>query len=223
MFRIKVCGIRDPESATVCHRLGVDAIGFNFYPPSKRFVPAETVCQFRAEIPDDLKCIGLFVNADAETIRDLAKRLHLDAIQLHGDEKPSILDRLELPEEISIIRAIRISPQVVENSLAEIESWQQHPGASRLGAFLLDAHHDQEYGGTGRTIDWDWLSTLDLPTDKPLILAGGLTPENVGEACARVRPHGVDVAGGVESRPGVKDHLRIEKFVKAVRQSVDRI
>lgn len=224
MFKIKICGVKDEAVAAYCAASLVDAIGLNFYDASKRRVDdevAKKICDARNE---NLIKVGLFVNRSPQDILRHVAQVGIDAVQLHGDETPEILDALEeLPEKVRVIRAIRISPTIELQSLNEIEQWSSTARSHRVGAILLDAHVDSAYGGTGKAIDWYWLNQLKLPTDRPIILAGGLTPENVAEAVAAVKPAGVDVAGGVEDSNGQKSQRLIDQFVSNAIDSFDRI
>ncbi|MEE2641969.1 MAG: phosphoribosylanthranilate isomerase [Planctomycetota bacterium] len=221
MFRTKICGITSLKDAQACQRAGVGAIGLNFYRESRRRVSRESAIEIARGLDQSVLKVGLFVNHPPAAILEETELIGLDAIQLHGDEPLEVLDALEtLPEKTRIIRAIRISPETEKEALARIDSWQSHP---RTGAFLLDTLVTGSYGGTGKSMDWDWLARIDWPTDKPVILAGGLQPENVRHAIETVKPQGVDVAGGVEKSPGIKCPDRIRDFVETACRSFDRI
>ncbi|MEC9092469.1 MAG: phosphoribosylanthranilate isomerase [Planctomycetota bacterium] len=226
MFKIKICGIKDCKTVVQCSQFGGDAIGLNFYAKSKRFVPVTSAVEIASKAPKSLKKVGLFVNHSAAEIRSVSQQVGLDLIQLHGNESITLLEELESHLEDNrqkVVRAVRMSPENSETALSQIEQWDQGHCADLVGAFLLDAFRADSYGGTGETIDWNWLSELDLPTEKPVILAGGLNPFNVERAIEQIQPFGVDVAGGVESVNGVKDHAKIEQFVKNARRSFNRV
>lgn len=207
MFRVKICGITRVEDAQCAAAAGADAIGLNFYPQSKRCVDVDRAQQIAASLPQSVTKVGVFVNTEMDEVRRIAVATGLDAIQLHGDEPPSAIAQLK---EWKVIRAFRPRSEGLDQVAAYLASC-----ANRLPtAVLVDAHVAGEFGGTGARADW---SALAAPRawlgDTPLILAGGLTPENVAEAIALVRPSGVDTASGVESSPGVKDPSRVEAFV----------
>ncbi len=200
--RIKVCGITRPEDALAAAEAGVDAIGLVFYPPSPRYVEPERAASIAACLPPFVTSVGLFVNADAETIAEVVGQVGIDLIQFHGNECPDYCAAHGRPW----VRALRMKDDI--DLAAEAARFA---GARGL---LLDAYRPGVPGGTGETFDWG-----RIPADLAdrVVLAGGLTPDNVGEAVARVRPWAVDVSGGVESAPGIKDKQLIARFVEAVR------
>ena len=212
MFRIKICGVTRPEDALAAAQAGADAIGLNFYPKSPRFVGSEQLEAICAVLPDGVAKVGVFVNASADAVRTAAEKWQLDYVQLHGDELPELVNQLD---GLWVIRACRL-----------VDSWQ--PVVDYLSrcreldclpvALLADSCRPGTYGGTGATADWDVARGYHkLAVDIPLILAGGLRPDNVAQAIAHVQPFGVDTASGVESSPGVKDTTRIAAFVAAAR------
>ncbi len=208
-FQVKICGITSPEDARRVAEAGADAIGLNFYPRSPRCVDLPTARSIRDVLPQGVVVVGVFVHADDEQIRALAESVGLDWVQLHGDES---LAQAQSLRDLPLIRAVRCEaepdPSVAENWRSS-QPWQ---------AVLLDAHHPTHYGGTGRTLAWERWASLG-PRSLPLILAGGLCPENVDLAIRAVRPDAVDVASGVERRPGVKDVSRVRLFVEAARRA----
>ncbi len=219
MFRIKICGITSVEDALAAVDAGADAIGLNFYPPSSRFVSLDTVAEISAAVTDQAKKIGVFVNADLATIQQARDAAKLDGVQLHGDESPKFAAQAF---GCSIIRARRIDQQ----GIAAIEDdLKACLAAGRIpDAVLVDATSPGQYGGTGKTLSWPELADhCNWLAGRSLILAGGLTPENVAEAIQTVRPFGVDVASGVESSPGVKDREKIRAFVEAAKTALDAI
>lgn len=213
MFRIKICGLTSVADAQAVVDAGGDAIGLNFYARSPRFVPHDTAREIVDAIGRRACKVGLFVNSPAEEVAEIFDDLRLDLIQLHGDEPPQILQQLA-PRPV--MKAFRIGP----DGLAPVRDWLAQ--AVQLGTaprlILFDAFQPGQYGGTGQTIDWslarDFAKLKNMP---PLVLAGGLKAENVGEAVVGARPAAVDVAGGVEISPGRKDHERIREFVTAAK------
>ncbi|HFE31931.1 MAG TPA: phosphoribosylanthranilate isomerase [Gammaproteobacteria bacterium] len=200
--RIKICGITRPEDATQAARLGVDAIGLVFYEPSPRNVSVERVREILAVLPPFVTSVGLFVNATQAAVNAVLERVSLDLLQFHGDETPDFCAGFGLPW----IKAIRMAEGV--DLHAEAGRYAQARG------LLLDAYHPALPGGTGEAFDWARIPA-DLPS--PVILAGGLTADNVGEAIGSVHPYAVDVSGGVEAEKGVKDWGKMADFVAAVR------
>lgn len=215
MFQIKICGLTSAADALAAVEAGADAIGFNFYPPSPRFISREMGREIAAAVGAKVCKVGLFVNASADEIISTYDDLGLDLIQLHGDERPDILRPLA-PRPV--MKAFRIGP----DGLAPLRRWFDDAMRSALlpRMVLLDAYSAGQYGGTGLTTDWPsaaaYASTPGMP---PCVLAGGLTAENVAEAIAAVRPAAIDTAGGVESRPGVKDAAKMRAFVNAAQKA----
>jgi phosphoribosylanthranilate isomerase len=217
---VKICGVRTPEHALVAAEAGADLVGLNFYLPSHRNVSvAEAAAVVRAlrDHGHATAVVGLFVNEAPARINAIAAEVGLDVVQLHGDEQPGDLRLLHLPA----LRAIRLSaeeslPRVRERITASVVMAQGRPDGP-LGqplTPLLDAHAPGMYGGTGARADWTLAARLAALW--PLLLAGGLTPENVGDAVRAVHPLGVDVSSGVETNK-VKDPAKIRAFIAAVR------
>lgn len=216
MFSIKLCGIRSLEEARQAVDAGADAIGLNFYAKSKRVVDRAIASEIARSLPSATTAVGLFVNARAAEIQGVLSVVRLDYLQLHGDESPELLAEiagLGLP----IIRALRLDG---EGGLAPVDRYLaccQDQG-SVPAAVLLDAAVAGQYGGTGQRVDWTVAAQWpDTPGRPPMILAGGLVPENVAAAIRAVRPHGVDTASGTESSPGVKDPAKMRLFVANAR------
>jgi phosphoribosylanthranilate isomerase len=213
MFCIKICGITNRDDALLAVQAGADAIGLNFYPPSPRFVSLETARQIIAALPNEIVKVGVFVNATAADVCKTCDELHLNLIQLHGDEPPEYLTQLGNRPIVRVFRVGGDGIGPVAEYLARCRELRVSPRA-----VLLDSLVPGEYGGTGKTADWsaarEYAAHPDLP---PLVLAGGLTPESVAEAIAAVRPAAVDVASGVESSPGQKDPMAVAAFVRAAR------
>lgn len=218
MFTIKICGITTPDDARAAVEAGADAIGLNFYPPSPRCIDLATARTIVDAVGNRLCKVGLFVNASAEEICRSFDDLGLDIIQLHGDERPDLLRSLA-PRPV--MKAFRLGP----DGLSPVQSWLEE--CTRMSLFprmaLLDGFRPGQFGGTGAIADWRIAATYATTKGVPsLVLAGGLTPENVGDAIAAVRPAAVDTAGGVESSPGKKDMARMQAFVRTAREAFVR-
>jgi len=220
MFRIKICGVTNVDDARLAADAGADAIGLNFFSKSRRFVTPEIARQIVAALPANVTKVGVFVNHSAEEITQIVNQVGLDCIQLHGDEPANIISRL--PVAVPIVRASR-------SSVGKFESLVVYWALCRLlgrtpDALLIDAASTSEYGGTGGVADWEAIAAhRSTFAGTPLILAGGLTPENVARAIAAVRPDGVDVATGVEREPGRKRAALVLQFVTAARAAFDRV
>ena len=209
--RVKICGLTSVAEAIACAEAGADWIGLNFHPGSPRRIDPLLAAEIVAALPASSQAVGLFVDRSAAEIAQVVDSVGLRIVQLHGQEPPEILRDLA---GIQVVRAFRLgSPEAVESMIAYLDA------ARALGrspdAVLIDAYTPGQAGGTGRTIATEILELL--PTLPRLILAGGLTPENVAAHTARVRPWMVDVASGVESGPGRKDPTRVAAFVEAVK------
>lgn len=201
--RVKFCGMTRPDDARYAAQLGADAIGLIFYPPSPRSVNPEQACKVLATLPAMVTTVGVFVNPSHEELDAVLDRVPLDMVQFHGDESPQQCALSSRPW----MKAVAMRDDV---DLAECAS--QYAGARAL---LLDTFSVAVKGGTGRTFDW----TL-IPADlgMPIVLAGGLDAGNVGAALEAVRPHALDVNGGVESAPGIKDHTKMKAFMNEVQR-----
>jgi len=202
--RIKICGITRWEDAAAAVELGVDALGFVFHRPSPRYVIPENAMRIIERLPAWVTPVGVFVDMAPTAVRDTFERCGLRLAQLHGQESPLLCAAMGVPW----IKAFRVAKP---GDLDSIRNWNLRNG------FLLDSFVAGAPGGTGRTFDWSL--ACRACSAGPLILAGGLNPENVGAAIRTVRPFGVDVSSGVESAPGVKDHARLVAFVAAVREA----
>jgi phosphoribosylanthranilate isomerase len=210
-MRVKICGMTRAEDIQAAASAGADAIGLVFYPPSPRAVRAEQAAELVAGLPPFVTSVGLFVNPTAEQIDQVCTGLDLDLLQFHGEE--SAEDCALLAAGMRWIKALRMRPEM--NVLAEIQSY----AAAGASGVLLDAYQPGVPGGTGSTFDW---SRVPRERPLPLILAGGLTPENVGAAITAVQPWAVDVSGGVEAAPGMKSADAIQQFVSAAHGSRSR-
>lgn len=203
---LKICGVTLASDAARLVDLGVDALGANFWPQSKRYLdPAQA--GFLRELAGKILRVGVFVNAGSDLPRRLVEEGLIDIIQLHGDETPA--DALPFTQAgIPFLKAIGVRGL---GDLASVHDFGAH-------GILLDAHAPGVYGGTGQTIDWSLArSFIEENATLPLILAGGITPENVADAIAAVRPAALDVASGAEIRPGVKDFAKVEALLEACR------
>ena len=199
--KVKICGITNLEDALCVVAAGADALGFVFYAKSPRYIHPEKVAQIVSKLPPFVTTVGLFVNADPETIRQTMGVTGLNVIQLHGDELPEDCCLFSSP----VIKAVRVKDV---GSLAGIDEY-------KVSALLLDAWNDQQYGGTGESFDWQLAKKLT--GNLPIILAGGLTPDNVAQAIQMINPYAVDVSSGVEERPGHKDYKKVREFIKKVK------
>lgn len=196
--RVKICGITSLDDALQAVHCGADALGFVFFSKSPRCLEPERARSIIDELPPFVTCVGLFVNEQRERIVQVAEHCGLDALQLHGDESPQDCCGLNR----RVIKALRVRDR---------QSLSAH-GEFAVSALLLDAYVPGAYGGTGQAFDWSLAA--ELARQRSLILAGGLTPENVAEAVATVRPYAVDVSSGVESSPGCKDHQKVADFIR---------
>lgn len=196
--KVKVCGMTSLKDALNAVEGGADAVGFIFYKKSPRSVTMKTVREIVLELPPFVDTVGVFVDETAEQINKIADYCNLDIIQLHGDESPTYCKKIRR----KVIKAFRIKDM---QSVKKLSSFQ-------VSGFLLDTFSEKLHGGTGKVFDWN----LALPAKKfgPVIMAGGLTPNNVQQAVRQIRPYGVDVCSGVESEPGIKDHKKVRAFLK---------
>jgi phosphoribosylanthranilate isomerase len=218
MFRIKICGVTNPDDALAAIDAGADALGFNFYRSSKRFIELDVARQISDVVPAHVAKVGVFVNHSVREIQEAVESLRPAFIQLHGDEPPDLL--CDLPTEVKIIRAYRCGKEGLKplaSYLEECRTLGRTPDA-----VLLDADAAGAFGGTGQAADWSLISTQRaMLGDTPLILAGGLTPANVGQAIEAVRPDAVDVASGVERHPRAKDRDLMRQFANAAREAFE--
>ena len=203
---IKICGITRPEDSQAAAGAGADAVGFIFWPGSARYIDPEKAGRIAKALPEELARVGVFVNESAENINAVAASAGLTHIQLHGDEAPDIRPALSLP----VIRAFRSAPQE-----GEIAAW------SDAFAVLADGATQGSYGGTGTAADD---SLIDAVQHHPrLILAGGLSPDNVAARIRQVRPWGIDASSGLEKAPGVKSHTKIRDLISAARAALAEV
>ncbi len=201
----KVCGITRLDDALLAATLGANALGFIFWPPSPRFIDPDDALAIVAALPPFVTTVGVFVNQPKEHVADVARRLNLGAVQLHGEETPD-----SYPEPpLKVIKGIGLA-----SGADVVETMRTVPASATV---LLDAHDPIKRGGTGRTIDWT--SAAAAARIRPIVLSGGLNAENVAAAINIVRPYAVDVSSGVESSPGVKDAARLRTFFAAIALS----
>jgi phosphoribosylanthranilate isomerase len=198
---VKICGVMRVEDGLAAAEAGADLVGLNFWSGSRRHVAMAVARAIADALPAHVRTVGVFVNAPADEIDATIAAVGLDLVQLHGDETADFCR----PFAARAIRAFRVGVA------ADLEPLASHPAAQ----FLLDTP-SAGYGGSGRTFDWT-LAIAAHRYRRPFFLAGGLTPDNVADAIARVEPHGVDVAGGVESAPGIKDPTLVARFVAAAK------
>lgn len=206
MILVKICGITNwPDAKAACDA-GADMLGFNFYEKSLRRVSTVEAATMRAKLPSGVQAVGLFVNAKPSEINSLHAFVRFTAAQLHGDEPPGIVS--EVTRTVPVIKAFRVG---ADFPLSTLDKYHDAFG------FLLDGTRTGQFGGTGASADWN-VARRAVAAHR-IILAGGLTPENVGAAIRSVRPYAVDVASGVESKPGKKDHARLKEFIDEVRRA----
>lgn len=202
--QIKICGITNADEAKTCAALGADAIGFIFYPKSPRYVNPDQAIKIRAALPQHIMTVGVFVDESIDTIMDIVWMCRLDAIQLHGNESPQYVEKL-IPKRIPIIKALYMKGEPpVENAFLY-----------NATAYLVECEKGSLPGGNALT--WKWEEAADFGEHFPVILAGGLSPDNVAAAVTAATPDAVDVSSGVEISPGRKDLHKVEKFIQNVK------
>jgi phosphoribosylanthranilate isomerase len=220
---IKICGLNDPATARAIAALRPDAIGLNFYEKSVRRVTPEVARQIVEDLPDAVQPVGVFVDPTIDAVTQTAIRCRLAGVQIHSSGLEDCFSKLnETHTGLRRIRAFQVSS-------SDLKTLAEYFGRDRLfsptvDACLVDAYSEGLFGGTGKIVSWDLLRNEYQKEEwPPLILAGGLRPENVGEAIEAVRPWGVDVASGVESAPGVKDVALVERFIDEARRAFARL
>jgi phosphoribosylanthranilate isomerase len=203
MTLIKICGITNLNDAHAAIAAGADALGFNFYKPSPRYIAPESAREIINTLPDSILTVGVFVNEGSpEAVRSIANQAGVKAVQLHGDESPDYCRALN-----SVIKTFAVSKDKFD--IKQIESYE-------VDAIMLDTKDNRLRGGTGRVFDWSIAQQVSQLVPK-LYLAGGLSPENVSEAIEMVQPYAVDACSSLEDKPGIKNHERMRVFVSAVR------
>ena len=203
MVKVKICCITDLEDALMAAEAGADALGFVFYSASPRNVQPEQAAAIIRQLPTFIQAVGLFVNESPATIAEISNRCSLDIIQLHGEESPDFCNAI--PRRV--LKAFRIQDTA---SLEQLRAY-------RTSAFLLDAWSPNAHGGTGQTFNWD-IAASAAKTNR-IVLAGGLTPDNVACAVRQVQPYAVDVSSGVETAPGKKDAMLVRKFIRNAEEA----
>ncbi len=199
--KVKVCGITRRDDALLAADLGASAVGFIFWPRSPRYVEPEQATAIACALPPDVAPVGVFVDPTVAEVQRIAAQVGLAAVQLHGDESPTLCDGLPY----RVLKAVPVAGDGTCAAAARVPS--------RI-TVLLDASDPVRKGGTGRTVDWG--VAADVAARRRIFLAGGLCPENVGEALRTVRPYGIDVSSGIEARPGRKDAGRLRSFFEEV-------
>ena len=201
MIRVKICGITNLEDALAAAKFGADAVGFVLYPNSPRYLKPAQAKLIIDQLPPFVTSVGVFANQPAEEIRRMMEECGFDLVQLQGDESPEFCWRLGS----RVVKAIRVKDHGSLKQMAEYS----------VRAFVLDTYRENQLGGTGKRFDWDL--AVQARSFGQIILAGGLTPENVQDAIRKVQPYGVDVSTGVEKYMGKKDHSKIENFIRQAR------
>jgi len=205
MVRVKICGITNSEDALLAIEAGADALGFVFFQGSPRYISPEKAADIIRRLPPFVQTVGLFVNEEPATVNSVADLCGLDVIQLHGEETPGYCESVRR----RVIKAFRVKDIRTLDSLAQYQ----------VSGCLLDAWSPAARGGTGLTFNWD-IAAEATKRGHRIVLAGGLTPDNVAECIRQVRPYGVDVSSGVESAPGLKDASSIRLFIERAKQSL---
>ncbi len=203
--KVKICGITSAEDAAVAVEAGADALGFVFYRKSPRYIEPLVAKQIIMGLPPLVTAVGVFVDEEQQVVRSLMDDCGLALAQLHGQESAVYCQELGRP----VLKALRVKDRSSFLALAEFQ------GRAGVRGFVLDAFSDQAYGGTGQVIDWELAA--EVARAAHILLAGGLTPDNVATAIQSVQPYGVDVSSGVEREPGKKDHEKVRAFIRAVR------
>ena len=202
---VKICGMTNPEDAVAAAEAGADAVGLMFYEKSSRNISLATASEIVRALPPYIIKVGVFVNPEEDVVSRVIGELGLNIAQFHGDETPEFCQLFP----VMTIKAFRV------RDAASLEALPNYP----TDAWLLDAYVADQLGGTGAKFNWE-LAVAAQKLGRPIFLAGGLTPENVGDAVRQVHPYAVDVSSGVESAPGKKDHAKMRAFVKAAKAAV---
>jgi phosphoribosylanthranilate isomerase len=206
--RVKICGITRPEDAEHAVSLGAWAIGLIFHEPSPRKADLQTAAAIGAEYKRQVEVVGVFVNPELGQVAEIADACSLTMVQLHGDEGPLFCDEVRRRTGVKVMKAARVRDAASLQALTAFRNVDYH---------LVDAHHPDLFGGTGATFDWELLRGRHSKV--PLVLSGGLTPDNVGEAIRATHPFAVDSASGTEASPGIKDHAKVTAFIRNAEQA----
>lgn len=202
MTKVKICGITNLEDALLSAKFGADALGFNFYAKSPRFIAPEKAREIIEQLPENILKVGVFVNESVEKIAEIAATAKLDALQLHGEESPEFTRELKARTNLEIIKAFRVSSDFKPEDVLQYDA----------DAILLDAYNPKEHGGTGETFDWE-IAKRVLNVFPNMYLAGGLSHENARSAISNVKPFAVDVCSGIEETKGKKDKVKTINFI----------
>ncbi len=203
MTRVKICGITSLEDALTAVEAGADALGFVFFAKSPRHIFPEQAARIISQLPPFVQAVGLFVNEEADTVNKVADLCRLDLVQLHGDEPPDYCRQFKR----RLLKAFRVRSLTC---LDPINNYQ-------VAGYLLDTFSPSFYGGTGLSFNWE-IAAEAVKRHQRIVLAGGLTPDNVAEAISQVRPYGVDVSSGVEAAPGKKDRDKLRAFLQNAKE-----
>jgi len=198
-LKVKICGITNIEDALFCEKMEANALGFIFYKKSKRFIEPVKAEKIIAGLSPFTMKVGVFVNASSEEINKTAARLKLNTVQLHGDEMPEIIGKIDS----HVIKSFRINGQFDFEILSEYKNV----------SYLFDSYSKEEYGGTGKNFNWD---LIPKELDGNFILAGGISIENIEEILDKVNPKAIDVSSSLEKSPGIKDHNKVKDFFKKI-------
>ena len=208
MTKVKICGITNLEDALLSAKFGADALGFNFYPKSPRYIKAEKVREIVEQLPNHILKVGVFVNENLDTIAEIAETAKLDTIQLHGEETPEFAAELKAKTNLEIIKAFRVSPEFKPEDVL----------IYKVDAILLDAYSPKEHGGTGETFDWEIAKKVQELFPK-MYLAGGLSVKNARKAILAVKPFAVDACSLLEIKKGFKNSKLVNKFILESKKS----
>ena len=207
MTKVKICGITNLEDALLSAKFGADALGFNFYAKSPRYITPEKAREIIEQLPKEILKVGVFVNESLDKIVEIASIAKLDALQLHGEETPEFVRELKAKTNLEIIKAFRVSPDFKPEDVLQYE----------VDAILLDAYNPQEHGGTGETFDWRIAFKVKQLISN-LYLAGGLDSQNVDLAIRRIQPFAVDSCSLLEKQKGKKDKQKVFRFISVVKK-----
>ncbi len=207
MIHVKICGITSFNDAIMATNYGASALGFIFYEKSPRYINPEILKTWISNVPSSIKKVGVFVNKDVDKVNKIAEELNLDMVQLHGDESPEYCNQMIKP----VIKVFRVNKKFDSIMLKNYQ----------VATFLFDTYNKENHGGTGESFDWQ--SILQLNTETPVILSGGLNADNVLEGIEVVKPSAVDVNSGVETAPGKKDEEKIKNLFTILKNTKGNI